>query len=150
MGRRTGMRYDKVLKARRRREKSLQMRTAQLEATSEQIHCHCRNLHALWKKAADELRKEVQENGGSTESDARLREQNLKLHRRRGLRRCRQVKEELDRVRNRLQKAMRSRRLLEKLREKHRRRMLRKQALREQRNLDSFSAQRYWQRTVGR
>ena len=144
------MRYDKVLKVRKRREKSLQMRTAQLEATSEQIHCHCRNLHELWKKAANELRKEVQENGGSTESDTRLREQNLKLHRRRGLQRCRQVREELDRVRNRLQKTMRSRKLLEKLRERHRRNMLRRQALREQKNLDSFAAQRYWQRTVER
>ena len=144
------MRYDKVLKVRKRREKALQMRTSQLEATSEQLHCHCRNLHELWKKAADELRKEVQDHGGTDGSDTRLREQNLKAHTRRGVRRCRRVQEELDRVRNRLQEAMRSRRLLEKLRERHRRRMLRKQTLREQRTLDGFSAQRYWQRTAGR
>lgn len=144
------MRYDRVLKVRKRREKSLQMRTAQLKATSEQLSCHCRNLHDLWKKAVGELRKEVREQGRRGESGAGLREQNLKVHRRRKLRRCREVKEELDRVRDRLQEAMRSRRLLEKLRERHRHRMLRKQTLREQRNLDSFSAQQYWQRTAER
>lgn len=135
---------------RKRREKSLQVRTARLEETSERLSCHCRNLHRLWKKATSELRKEVQEGGTRSGSGTRLREQNLKVRQRRSLRRCREVREELDRVRDRLQDAVRSRRLLEKLREHHRHRRLRKEALREQRNLDSFSAQRYWQRTAKR
>lgn len=144
------MRYDKLLKARKRREKSLQMRTARLEAAAGKLTCHCRNLRDLWKKAARELRNAILEQGEVAGSAVRARERNLTRHKRLGRRRCRRVNEKLDRVRGRLRDAARSRRLLEKLRRRKQRRIRRKREMMEQKELDSFSAQRYWQRTTER
>lgn len=140
------MEYDKLLRVRKRRERCLQVRTAELQSAAEQLNCHCRNLRGLWKKAAAQLRREVQEHGGESSADTRMRERNLTEHRERGRRRYRRVSEKLNRVRRKLRRAMRSRRLLEKLRQRRLRRTRRKRALVEQRGQDCFSAQRYWQR----
>jgi len=68
------VRYDRVLRVRKRREKSLQVRTARLEETSERLSCHCRNLHRLWKKATSELRKEVQQEKQEEQEDTQQTE----------------------------------------------------------------------------
>ena len=144
------MRYDKLLRARKRREKSLQMQTARLEAAAEEVNCHCRNLRGLWKKAAEQLREQIRESGGGADATVRLRERNLTEHRKKGHRRYRRVNEKLEQVRNRLRDAVRSRRLLEKLRKRERHRTRRRRRLQEQKNLDTFSAQRYWKRAERR